>query len=255
MDRIRALIIDDEPPARAKVRRFLATDPEVEIVGEAGSGTEAVEAIERMAPDLIFLDVQMPGLDGFGVLDALDRGPLPCVVFVTAFDQYAVRAFEVHALDYLLKPFTAERFQRALARARGRVRERRGDDLDRRLRRALAELRPGPPPLERLLVRSGEKQIVVDVNRIDWMEAEQNYVRLHVGATSYLVRGTLTGLEERLDRGRFIRIHRSRIINADRVREISPWSHGDQLVVLQDGTELLLSRRYRDRWSHLLLST
>ena len=251
MDRIRVLIIDDEPPARAKVRRFLAADPEVELVGEAGSGPEAVAAIRTIAPDLIFLDVQMPGLDGFGVLEALDGQPLPHVVFVTAFDEYAVQAFEVHALDYLLKPFAPERFERAVDRAKERIREGGGDELDRRLRRALEELRPGPPALERLLVPSGEKQIVVDVGRIDWIEAEQNYVRLHVGAVSYLVRTTLSGLEARLDRRRFIRIHRSRIINADRVREIHPWSHGDQLVVLQDGTELLLSRRYRDRLAYL----
>jgi two-component system, LytTR family, response regulator len=251
MDRVRVLIVDDEPPARAKVRRFLAADPETEVVGEAGSGTEAVEAVEDLAPDLLFLDVQMPGLDGFGVIEALRGVRLPEVVFVTAYDEYAVRAFEVHAVEYLLKPFGPERFAQALARAKERVRAREGGDLDRRLRQALAEARPRPAPLERLLVPVGEKQVVLDVARIDWLEAEQNYVRLHVGAASHLVRATLAGLEERLDPARFIRIHRSRIVNADRVREIHPWSHGDQLVVLQDGTELLMSRRYRDRWARL----
>jgi two-component system, LytTR family, response regulator len=249
MDRIRVLIVDDEPPARAKVRRFLSTDPELQLVGEAGSGTEAVEAVEKLNPDLVFLDVQMPGLDGFGVLAELARDRLPAVVFVTAFDEYALRAFEVNAVDYLLKPFDLERFQTALQRARLRLRQHGAEELDRRLRALLSEVRPRAAPLQRLLVPAGEKQIVLDVSRIDWLEAEQNYVRLHVGSSSYLIRATLAGLEERLDPARFIRIHRSRIVNVEQVREIHPWSHGDQLVVLQDGTELLMSRRYRDRWS------
>lgn len=251
MERIRVLIVDDEPPARAKLRRLLAAERGTEVVGEAASGPEGVAAIHKLGPDLVFLDVQMPGLDGFDVLGSLDGGALPCIVFVTAFDEYAVRAFEVHAVDYLLKPFTPERFADALARVRERLRLREGEELDGRLRRVLAEVRPRSAPLERLLVPVGETQIVVEVSRIDWMEAERNYVRLHVGAASYLVRATLSVLEERLDPARFVRIHRSRILNAARVREIHPWSHGDRLVVLQDGTELLLSRRYRDRWSRL----
>lgn len=251
MDRISVLIVDDEPPARAKVRRFLADDPEVEIAGEAGSGAEAVEAVARLAPDVVFLDVQMPGLDGFGVVDALAGGQMPHVVFVTAYDAYAVRAFEVHAVDYLLKPFSPERFAKALARVKERLHGGRDDGLDRRLRELLAMARPGPAYLERLLVQDGPRAILLDVARIDWIEAERNYVRLHVGDASHLVRGTLTALEERLDPTRFIRIHRSRIVNAERVREIHPWSHGDRLVVLHDGTELILSRRYLDRLSRL----
>ncbi|HEX7118234.1 MAG TPA: LytTR family DNA-binding domain-containing protein [Longimicrobiales bacterium] len=256
MDRIRVLIVDDEPPARAKVRRFLAADPEIEVVGEAGSGVEAVEAVAALAPDLVFLDVQMPGLDGFGVLDALGAGAVPDVVFVTAYDEYAVRAFEVHAVDYLLKPVGPDRFQRALGRAKARVRARRDgadDGLDRRLREVLEQVRARPAYLERLLVPDGARSVLLDVDRIDWIEAERNYVRLHVGAASHLLRGTLAALEARLDPARFIRIHRSHIVNADRVREIHPWSHGDQLVVLRDGTELTLSRRYRDRLSRLSL--
>lgn len=267
MSRIRVLIVDDEPPARAKVRRFLARDSEVEVVGEVGSGTEAVEAIRRLAPDVVFLDVQMPGLDGFGVLDALQRstpseGPLvestapaaiPHIVFVTAYDEYAVNAFEVHAVDYLLKPFAPDRFARALERVKERVRGRSDDGLDRRLREVLAQARPSTAYLERLLVPDGARSVLLDVARIDWIEAEHNYVRLHVGQGSHLVRGTLAALEERLDPTRFIRIHRSRIVNAERIREIHPWSHGDQLVVLHDGTELMMSRRYRDRLARLSL--
>jgi two-component system, LytTR family, response regulator len=249
VERIRVLIVDDEPPARAKLSRFLAADPEVEVVGEAASGTEALEAVEELAPALVFLDVQMPGLDGFGVLAALGRESLPAVVFVTAFDEYALRAFEVHAVDYLLKPFDADRFRTALDRAKQRLRRSGPTELDRRLRDLLAEVRPRPAPVQRLMVPVGEKQVLIDVGSIHWIEAEQNYVRLHVGSTSHLLRGTLAGLEERLDPARFIRIHRSRIVNADRVREIHLWSHGDRLVVLNDGTELLMSRRYRDRWT------
>jgi len=251
MERIRVLIVDDEPPARAKVRRFAEADPDLEVVGEAASGTEAVAAVEDLAPALVFLDVQMPGMDGFATLEALAGSDLPHVVFATAYDEYAVRAFEVHAVDYLLKPFGPDRFARAMERAKERIRARQDGDLDRRLRQVLAEARPRPAPLDRILVPTGEKSILLQVERIDWIEAEQNYVRLHVGSTSYLARGTLAGLEERLDPGKFIRIHRSRIVNVDRVREIHPWSHGDQLLVLRDGTELLMSRRYRARWSEL----
>jgi len=251
MDRLRVLIVDDEPPARARVRRYLAADPEFEVVGEAGSGTEAIEAVARLEPDVVFLDVQMPGLDGFGVLAELDaRGRLPHVVFVTAYDAYAVRAFEVHAVDYLLKPFSEERFARALERIKERVRGR-VDDVDRRLRELLAGVASRPGYLERILVPDGERSVLLEVTRIDWIEAERNHVRLHVGDASYLVRGTIKALEARLDPAHFLRIHRSWIVNVGRIREIHPWSHGDQLIVLRDGTELIMSRRYRDRLARL----
>jgi two-component system LytT family response regulator len=247
---VRILIADDEPPARAKLRRFLAADPEISVAGEAASGTEAVEMIERLRPDLVFLDIQMPGADGFGVLQAIDPAALPHVVFVTAYDEYALRAFEVHAVDYLLKPFDADRFRTALARAKERVRARlpAGDDaLNERIRRVLAEARPAPAYLERVLVRTGTRAVFLRTDEVDWLEAEENYVRLHAGRESYLVRGTLAGLEERLDPARFIRVHRSHIVNLASIRELHPWSHGDWMIVLRDGRELMLSRRYRDR--------
>jgi two-component system LytT family response regulator len=247
---VRVLIADDEPPARAKLRRFLAADPEIAVAGEAASGTEAVEMIGRLRPDLVFLDIQMPGADGFGVLQAIDPAALPHVVFVTAYDEYALRAFEVHAVDYLLKPFDADRFRTALARAKERVRARLragGDGLDERIRRVLAEARPAPAYLERVLVRTGMRAVFLRTDEVDWLEAEENYVRLHAGAESYLVRGTLAGLEERLDPARFIRVHRSHIVNLASIRELHPWSHGDWMIVLHDGRELMLSRRYRDR--------
>jgi two-component system, LytTR family, response regulator len=249
---VRVLIADDEPPARAKVRRFLSADPEVEIVGEAGSGPEAVDAVHRLRPDLLFLDIQMPGADGFGVLGALDAGTLPQVVFVTAYDEYALRAFEVHAVDYLLKPFDADRFRTALARAKERVRARPPvDDLEQRIRRALADVRTPPAYLDRVLVRTGDRAVFLRTEEIDWLAAEENYVRLHAGPASYLVRGTLAGLEERLDPAKFIRVHRSHIVNLGSIRELHPWSHGDWMIVLRDGRELMLSRRYRDRLPEL----
>jgi two-component system LytT family response regulator len=247
---VRVLIADDEPPARAKLRRLLDADPEAAVVGEAASGTEAVEMIERLRPDLVFLDIQMPGADGFGVLQAIDPAVMPHVVFVTAYDEYALRAFEVHAVDYLLKPFDADRFRTALARAKERGRARPsagGDALDERIRRVLAEARPAPAYLERVLVRTGTRAVFLRTDQVDWLEAEENYVRLHAGQESYLVRGTLAGLEERLDPARFIRVHRSHIVNLASVRELHPWSHGDWMIVLRDGRELMLSRRYRDR--------
>jgi two-component system LytT family response regulator len=247
---VRVLIADDERPARAKLRRFLAADPQVELAGEAASGTEAVEMIERLRPDLVFLDIQMPGADGFGVLQAIGPAALPHVVFVTAYDEYALRAFEVHAVDYLLKPFDADRFRTALARAKERVRGRTpaGDEaLDARIRRVLAEARPAPAYLERVLVRTGARAVFLRVDEIDWLEAEENYVRLHAGRESYLVRGTLAGLEERLDPARFVRVHRSHMVSLAAIRELHPWSHGDWMIVLRDGRELMLSRRYRDR--------
>lgn len=252
MDPVRVLIADDEPPARAKVRRFLAAEADVEVVGEAGSGPEAVEAIGRLRPDVVFLDIQMPGADGFGVLDALPPGTLPQVVFVTAYDEYALRAFEVHAVDYLLKPFDGDRFRTALARARERVRARAPTDgLEERIRRALAEARPPAAYLDRVLVRTGDHAVFVRTDEIDWLEAEENYVRLHAGRESHLVRGTLAGLEARLDPAKFVRVHRSHVVNLASIRALHPWSHGDWMIVMRDGRELMLSRRYRDRLPEL----
>jgi two-component system LytT family response regulator len=278
MTAIRVVIADDEPPARAKIRRFLAGDPTVAIVAEAGSGLETIAAVERTSPDLLFLDVQMPEPDGFGVLAALDPAALPHVIFTTAYDEYAVRAFEVHALDYLLKPFDEERFRKALRRAGEQIERntgevtRRGDralgiggrvDLlgpgqpqdgpasalpwEERLQRLLDEAQPPARPLERILVRRGEEATLLRTTEILWIEAAGNYSRLHTAGDSYLIRGTLNGLETRLDPARFVRIHRSHIVNLDQLRSLHPWSHGDWLVHLHDGTELMLSRRYRDR--------
>lgn len=254
---IRALVVDDEPPARRKVRRFLEAEPDVRVVGEAGSGFEAVEAIRELEPDLVVLDVQMPGLDGFGVIATLADDELPEVIFATAYDRYALRAFDVHAVDYLLKPFDRARFGVALARARERVAEQDdevlGDEVLERVRRLVAEVRGGGERhLERLLVEERGKEILVPVASIDWLEAGGNYVTVHAGGRRHLVRCTLKALVARLPSRRFVRVHRSAAVNLDRVVELRPQGRGDYTIVLEGGAVVPMSRRYRARLKEAL---
>lgn len=244
---LRALIVDDEAVARRRVRRLLHKEPDVEVVGECADGAAAVEAIAAERPDLVFLDVQMPERDGFEVLQQLPRAALPAFVFVTAFDRYALRAFEVHAVDYLLKPFTAERFHEALAR----VRERRTRPPDG-LRALVDELQARAGYLRRLAVHAGRRVVLLDVQAIDWLQAADNYVTVHAGGREHLVRTTLADLERQLDPERFVRIHRSAVVAIDRVRELHPATHGDFDVVLHDGTHLTLGRRWRARLERAL---
>ncbi len=249
----RVVIVDDEPPARARMRTALARMPGVEVVGECGDGVEAVAVIRRQAPDLVLLDVQMPGLDGFGVIQGLADAERPVVVFVTAYDQFALKAFEAHALDYVLKPFDRRRLQEAVGRGVEQVRMRRLGQASARLSALLADLPPArlaPPGLPaqyaaRILVPEGEGVGFVESERVDWIEAAGNYVRLHVGTRTHLIRSTLAGIAVALDPSRFVRIHRSTIVNLDRVREIQPWVGGDHLAILKDGRQLRVSRHYR----------
>lgn len=244
---LKVLIVDDERPARQKLRRLLGGDPDIVAVYEAADGVAAIEIIRAEAPDVVFLDVQMPGVDGFGVLDALLPDAMPHLVFVTAFDAYAVRAFDMHAIDYLLKPYDAARFARALARAKDTVANGRASEERDRLRRMLDdEGTTRSRRAERILVESGGRVLLVAVEKIDRMTSLRNYVRLSVGHERYRVRGTLTQLERRLDPARFVRISRSEILNLDRIAELRPWSHGDYVVVMHDGSQTRLSRRYRD---------
>jgi two-component system LytT family response regulator len=243
---IRTLIVDDEPLARRKIREFLKDDREIDVVGECGTGPQAVSAVRNATPDLLFLDVQMPGMDGFAVLDELRQERLPFVIFVTAYDKYAVRAFEVRALDYLLKPFHRERFARATERAKAQIGNRH-QDLTTQIRDLIQELRPQTRYLERVIVKTGGTVFFLKTDEIDWISAEENYVRLHCGKASYLLREKISALEAQLDPARFRRIHRSTIVNMDRIQKLHPHSHGDCQVVLLDGTELILSRGYRDR--------
>ena len=243
--RIRVLIVDDEPLARGMVREMLESDPEAEIVGECANGRDAIGAIKSLAPDLIFLDVQMPELGGFDVLDAFKDQPLPRIIFVTAYDQYAVRAFEVHALDYLLKPFDRERFMTAWDRAKTHLDKDQSDRRDQHIMALLHELKAGSTYIERLVVKTAGRVFFLDVSDIDCIEAEGNYVRVHNGPKSYLLRETISGLEAQLDPRKFLRIHRSAIVRLDRIKELQPWFHGEYHVILESGKQLTLSRNYR----------
>jgi two-component system, LytTR family, response regulator len=242
---IRAVIADDEPPARKKIRRFLTAEPRVEIVGEAGDGAEALELIRSLCPDLLFLDIQMPVRNGFDVLQALTP-PRPRIIFTTAYDQYALQAFEVRALDYLLKPFDEDRFREAMARVLD-TDQNEADMIHRRLEDLLAERHSSPPVfLERLLIRSGDRLEIVKMKEVLWIQAEEKYVWLHLRAGKLLHRISLTALERSLDPAQFRRVHRSTIVRLDFLRSLIPWTHGDYLVELQDGTRLPLGRSYRE---------
>jgi len=233
--------------ARDRLRQLLRDDPEVEIVGECADGLEAVAAIQRESPDLIFLDIRMPELDGFGVLEAIDKDPVPVVVFVTAYDQFALKAFEVHAADYLLKPFDRERFQTALQRAKERITHRESTALKERQSAVISELKPSPLPGDRLPIKSSGRVLFVKTSDIDWIEAAHNYIELHIGKESHLLRETLGTFETKLAPEKFLRISRSTIVNIERIKELRPLFHGGYTVILQNGTQLTLSRRYRDK--------
>lgn len=250
--KIRVVIVDDEPLGRTVIREMLRRDAEIEIVGECAAGREAIEALDGTRPDLVFLDVQMPEVDGFEVLSALDPGTLPMVVFVTAYDQYAVRAFDVHAVDYLLKPFDRERFERAVEHAKAQLKRERSGAVTERILALLEAQKARPRHLERVVIKSNGRVFFLKTDEIDWIGAEGNYVSLHVKKETYLLRETISGIEAQLDPAKFPRIHRSRIVNIDRIRELRPWSHGEYHVILHDGAQLTLSRGYRDRLQKLL---
>ena len=254
---IRALIVDDEPAARDTIRGLLARDPAVIVVGECGDGRSALETIREAAPQLVFLDVQMPEMDGFAMLRQLAPSELPVVVFTTAYDQYALQAFEAHALDYLLKPFDDDRFREALGRAKERVRQGRVDAVSRQLRDLLDGFPDAPEVARdryhtRLVVRSGERTVVLAVRDIDWVEADGDAVRIHAARAEYVLRETMKDLERRLDPSRLVRIHRSTIVNVDRIRELQPYYRAEYVVILHDGTRLKLSRGSRARLEAVL---
>ncbi len=250
---MRTLIVDDEPLARERIRTLLRDEPDIELIGECADGKEAVSAIQRKNPELLFLDVQMPEMDGFAVLDAVGPERVPAVVFVTAYDRYALRAFDVHALDYLLKPFDRERFQKALERARAQVGER--GKLGDRLLALLKDIKEEPKHPERFVIKSAGRVFFLRADEINWVEAAGNYVQLHVGSSTHLMRETMGGLEARLDPEKFVRIHRSTIVQVDRIKEMQPAFHGDYIVILQDGARLNLSRSYREKLQALLGQT
>jgi two-component system LytT family response regulator len=251
---IRALIVDDEPLAREKIRTLLAGDSEVEVVAECGDGRSAAIAIVEHDPDLVFLDVQMPEVDGFAALDAVRGVRLPIVIFVTAFDEYALKAFEVHALDYLLKPFDRARFSAALARAKQRVHSDRRSAEREPARELLDQLRHERRLdwLDRLVVKARGRVFFVSVEEIDWIQAAGNYVELHIGSDSHLVRSTMRALEARLNPAHFIRVQRSAIINIPRIHHIEPWSDGEYLITLQSGATLKSGASYHEALKRLM---
>ena len=258
---IRALIVDDEPTARRGVKLMLAQESDVEVVGEAGDGTAAIKAIRKLRPDLVFLDVQMPEKDGFDVIKALKPSELPVTIFITAYDAHALRAFEVNAVDYLLKPFEDERFAEALGRAREQLRSRSNNELNSRITKLLDQLGDADTDEsgdtdgglgDRILIKSSGEIFFLKPEEIEWIEAEGDYMKFHVGGKTHLMRETMGRLEARLDPKRFVRIHRSTIVNLDCVRKLSPSFVGEYAVVLQDGTKLKLSRGYQEKLQSLL---
>lgn len=249
--KIRTLIADDEQLSRDKLRQLLAQEPEVELIGECSNGIETVAAIRSNSPDLLFLDIQMPELDGFGVVEALGGTKAPVVVFVTAHGGFALRAFEIHAVDYLLKPFDRERFQKALLRAVEHVKHREDSALIERQAALIAELK-APRTSDRLAVKSGASIVWVKLEEVDWISSADNYTELHVGSKSHFLRETLGALETRLRPNTFVRISRSVIVNASRIKEVKRLFYGGYELTLQNGAKLTLSRRFRDKLQNLM---
>ncbi len=244
---IRAIIVDDEPLARKGIRSFLKPEPDVEIVGEAADGVEAVKYIQSLSPNVVFLDVQMPGLDGFGVIEKIGVDKMPIVIFVTAYDLHALKAFQVHAIDYLLKPINPESFHHALQRTRILLKSDRSVEINKKLLSLLQSINVHREYQQRFIIKSTGRITVLSVNDLDWIQADGDYVRLYAKGKYHLMRERISNLEQQLDPSHFIRIHRSIIARIDRVKELKPLINGDHLVILMDGTQLSMSRTYRDK--------
>jgi two-component system LytT family response regulator len=246
MYKIRVLIVDDEPIAREGLRALLEGERDVEIVGECKNGREAIKATREQAPDLVFLDVQMPKINGFEVIEQIGAAQMPAIVFVTAYDQYALQAFEINAMDYLLKPFDEERFQKTLERARRYFQDDNLSDIRQRLNVLLSQFNHDHQKrTKRLVIKSSGRVFFVNVDEIDWIEAAGNYVQLHAGKQVHLLRQTMDGIEATLDPEKFVRIRRSAIVNLERLKELQTLSKGEYLLTLCDGTQLASGRRYR----------
>ena len=251
MNRVRVLIVDDEPISRRGIRQFLAGEPGVDIIGESANGIDAVSKISELQPDIVFLDIQMPDLDGFGVLDCLDPQHVPVIIFVTAFDEHAIRAFEIHAFDYVLKPFDPKRLIKALHRARSYLKERHEVKVQRDLRDVLLEIRKARSA-ERFVVRENERIFFVPVSDVLWIEAAGSHACIHLGKQTHVLRETMASLESRLAGQRFVRVRKSAIVNGSRIREIRQMFNGEYDLVLSDGTTVTSSRRYRLRIQQFL---
>jgi two-component system LytT family response regulator len=248
----RVLIVDDEPLARDRIREMVKGDREIRIIGEARNGREAIEAMTADAPDIVFLDVQMPDMDGFEVLKSLRVERMPLIIFVTAYDQHAVRAFDVHAVDYLMKPFDRKRFAKALDHAKDQMRRPRDEPDTGRIMKLLEELKAGASYLERFAIKTGEKVLFVRADDVDSIEAEGNYVRLNLANSSHLLRDTINSIESQVDPRAFVRIHRSTIVNMNRVKELQAWARGEYRIVLHSGACHTLSRGYREHFDKFI---
>jgi two-component system LytT family response regulator len=248
---IRTLIVDDQLIARESMRRMLQNEPNIEVVGLCPGGKEAVEAINRLSPDLVLLDAQMPEVDGFDVVARVDPARMPAIIFVTAHDSFALKAFEAHALDYLMKPCDVGRLRRSLERVRDQIRRRETGELNHRLLALLNDLKAGPNTSDRLAVKTSGRVLFLKFDEIDWVEAADNYLKFHAGGEAHLVRDTMNAVEEKLPADKFLRIGRSTIVNLERVKELQPMFHGDYAVILRDGARLTLSRNYRDKLKQL----
>jgi len=247
----KVLIVDDEPLARDRIRELLRPHSELKIAGEARNGREAIEAIANLSPDIVFLDIQMPDMDGFEVLKEVKPAAMPFIIFVTAYDQYALRAFEVHAVDYLLKPFSRERFTEAIQHASVQLDRPVNDRGEGRIISLLEELKSSRH-IERFAIKVGEKVLFVRSDDVDSIEAEGNYVRLNAAAASYMLRETINSVESQVDPRKFVRIHRSTIVNIDRVKEMQLWARGEYKVILENGASYTLSRGYREHFDHFI---
>lgn len=248
--KVRTLIVDDEELARERLRTLLERESDLEIIGECADGKSALKTIQKEKPQLVFLDVQMPEMTGFEVLEAIPEEQRPNVVFVTAHDKFALKAFDVHAVDYLLKPFDRERLQTALKRALDKVRIRPAEASAENVSSLLEEVRG--KPLDRLMVKSGGRMLLIKVDDLDWLEAADNYVNLHVGNEAHMMRETMNSLEQKLPPDKFMRISRSSMVNIERIKELQPMFHGEYVVILKNGTKLTLSRTYRDKLAKLM---
>jgi two-component system LytT family response regulator len=252
MENLSALIVDDEPLARERIRALLSADPEITMIRECANGLEAIAALRDSTPHILFLDIEIPELNGFEVLEDTESNHTPAVIVVSAYGQYAVRAFEVRAVDYLLKPFDRDRFAKAVHRAKEHIRHVPVEQLSGRLLALLEDTPKKPSWGDRLALKCDGRTVIVRFDEIDWIGGSGNYVCLHVGPKSLMVRDTMNGIEAKLDPARLVRIHRSTIVNVDRIDGLESWFHGDHLVLLKDGSKLTLSRRYRDRIGSVL---
>lgn len=250
--KIRTVIADDMPLARSRIRRYLKTDSEIEIISECSRGGEAIEAINNLKPDLVFLDVEMPEVSGFEVLQAINLDPTPVVIFVTAYDQFTLRAFDYHALDYLLKPFDEARLKRALERAKRELKQTKQTDINEQLQSVLQNGKAESKFLKRIAIKSGERTFFLPTDDIDWVSTAGNYLELHVGKQTHLIRERMCELEAKLDPTKFVRIHRLSLINIERVREMQPLFNGDYVIILRNGARLTLSRTYREKLFDLI---